>query len=74
MLVQRHAGPSLLGLTIAYLAMFIASASKVSVAFHVPHVSADAIAFVAQNNSAIRWGSFFGLASAIPLGISVCPE
>lgn len=69
MLVQRHVGPSLLALTIAYLAMFIASASRVSVAFHVPHVSADAVAFVAQNNWAIRWGSFFELVSAIPLGI-----
>ncbi|HEY4357031.1 MAG TPA: hypothetical protein VGN16_14880 [Acidobacteriaceae bacterium] len=69
MLVQRHAGPSLLALTITYLVMFIASASKVSVAFHVPHVSEAAVAFVAQNNGAIRWGSFFELASAIPLGI-----
>jgi hypothetical protein len=69
MLVQRHAGPSLFGLTIAYFAMFIASASRLSVAFHVPHIPADAVAFVAQNNSPIRWGSFFGLASAIPLGI-----
>jgi hypothetical protein len=71
MLVQRHAGPSLLALTIAYLAMFIASGSKVSVAFHVPHVSEAAVAFVAQNNWAIRWGSFFEFVSAIPLGIFV---
>lgn len=35
----------------------------------MPHVSADALAFVAQNNTAIRWGSFFELASAIALGI-----
>jgi hypothetical protein len=69
MLVQRHAGPSLLALTVAYLTLFIASASRVSVAFHVPHDSAAAIAFVTQNYGAIRWGSFFELASAIPLGI-----
>ena len=66
---QRHAGPSLLALTIVYLAMLIAGGTKVSVAFHVPHVSADAVAFVAQNGGAIRWGSFFELASAMPLGI-----
>jgi len=69
MLVQRHAGPSLLALAIAYLAMFLASASRVSIAFHVPHVSEAAVAFVAQNSGAIRWGSFFELASAISLGI-----
>jgi hypothetical protein len=66
---QRHAGPSLLALTLAYVALFLASASKVSVAFHVPHDSAAAVAFVAQSGWAIRWGSFFEFASAIPLGI-----
>ena len=68
--VERHAGPSLLALTIVYLATFIAgAASKVSNAFHVPHVAEAAVAFVAQNNASIRWGSFFELGSAIPLGI-----
>jgi hypothetical protein len=69
MVVQRHAGPSLLALAIAYLVMLVVGGSKVSAAFHVPHVSAAAVAFVAQNNSAIRWGSFVELASTIPLGI-----
>lgn len=67
--LQRHAGPSLLVLTLVYIALFAASGSKVSVAFHVPHDSATAPAFVAQNSRAIRWGSFFELGSAIPLGI-----
>lgn len=67
--LQRHAGPSLLVLTLVYIALFAASGSKVSVAFHVPHDAATAPAFVAQNNGAIRWGSFFELGSAIPLGI-----
>ena len=49
--------------------LFIASASRVSVAFHVPHEPAAAIAFVAQNDGAIRWGSFLEFLSAIPLGI-----
>lgn len=52
-----------------YVGTFIASGSKVSVAFHVPHLSTAAVAFVAQNNWAVRWGSFFELISAIPLGI-----
>ena len=67
--LQRHAGPSLLVLTLAYVALFVASGSKVSVAFHVPHDSAAAVAFVAEKGWAIRWGSFFEFASAIPLGI-----
>lgn len=69
MRLKRHAGPSLLILTLAYIALFAASGSKVSVAFHVPHDATIAPAFVAQNGWAIRWGSFFELASAIPLGI-----
>ncbi|MGC2403980.1 MAG: hypothetical protein WA510_29570 [Acidobacteriaceae bacterium] len=67
--LQRHAGPSLLVLTLVYVALFLASGSKVSVAFHVPHDSAAAVAFVAHNSWSIRWGSFFELASAIALGI-----
>jgi hypothetical protein len=67
--LQRHAGPSLFVLTLVYIALFLASGSKVSVAFHVPHDSAAAVAFVALNGWAIRWGSFFELGSAIPLGI-----
>jgi hypothetical protein len=67
--LQRHAGPSLLILTLVYIAMFLAGGSKVSVAFHVPHDPAAAVAFVAQHSWAIRWGSFFELGSAISLGI-----
>ena len=40
-----------------------------SIAFHVPHDAAIAVAFVAQHNWAIRWGSFCEFGSAIPLGI-----
>lgn len=67
--LQRHAGPSLLVLTLVYIALLLAGGSKVSVAFHVPHDSAAAVAFVTLNSWAIRWGSFFEFDSAIPLGI-----
>ena len=66
--LKRHAGPNLLVLTLAYVAFLVASGGKISVAFHVPHDS-SAAAFVAANSLPIRLGSFFGLASAIPLGI-----
>ena len=66
---KRHAGPSLLLLTIVYVALMIAGGSKLSAAFHLPHDSAKAVAFVAENGWAIKWGSFFELGSAIPLGI-----
>lgn len=67
--LQRRLGPSLLVLALAYVALLVAGGSKVSVAFHVPHDSTAAVAFVAQNGSAIRWGSFFELCSAIPLAL-----
>jgi hypothetical protein len=69
---KHHAGPNLLLLTIIYVGLLIAGGSKVSAAFHVPHDSAEkAVAYVAQNDWAIKWGSFFELASAIPLGIFI---
>ena len=66
--MKRHAGPNLLVLTLAYVAFLVASGGKISVAFQVPHDS-SAAAFVAANSLPIRLGSFFELASAIPLGI-----
>lgn len=67
--LQRHAGPSLLALTLVYVALMIAGGSNVKVAFQVPHDPAIAAAYVAQHSSAIRWGSFLEFGSAIPLGI-----
>jgi hypothetical protein len=69
MVFQRHAGPSLLALSVVYLALLIAGGSTVSAAFHVPHDSVIAVAFVAEHSRAIRWGSFCEFGSAIPLGI-----
>ena len=69
MTLHRHPGPSLLALTLVYLALMFAGGSKVVVAFHVPHDAATAVPFVAQNSAPIRWGSFFEFGSAIPLGI-----
>jgi hypothetical protein len=67
--LQRHAGLSLLALILVYVAPMILGGRNVSVAFHVPHDSAGAMAFVVQHNWAIRFGSFCEFASAIPLGI-----
>jgi hypothetical protein len=62
---------SLLALTLVYVASMIAGGANVTVAFEVPHDSAIAAAFVAQHIEAMRWGSFFELGSAIPLGIFI---
>jgi len=66
---QRHARLSLLGLTLAYIALMTAGGTNVRAAFQVPHDSAIATAFVADHSWAIRWGSFCEFVSAIPLGI-----
>lgn len=67
---KRHAGPNLLLLTIIYLALLIAGGTRLSPAFHIPHDSAaKAVAYMAKNGWSIQLGSFFELASAIPLGI-----
>jgi hypothetical protein len=47
--LQRHARPALV-VTLVYVALMIAGGSKVSAAFHVPHDSAMAVAFVAQHS------------------------
>lgn len=59
-------------LTLVYLGLLIAGAATVSAAFHIPHDSAGAaVAFVAKESWAIRFGSFFEFGSAIPLGIFI---
>ena len=68
----RHAGPQLLTLTLLYLGFMLAGGSKLTAAFHIPQDTAEkAAAYVATNGWLIRWGSFFQLASAIPLGIFI---
>jgi hypothetical protein len=67
--LQRHAGLSLLALTVVYFALMIAGGANVKVAFQTPHDSAIAAAFVTQHSWAIRWGSFCEFGSAIALGI-----
>lgn len=69
MTLQRYVRPSLLVLTLVYVALMKAGGSNVRTAFHVPHDAAMAAAFVAQHSWAIRWGSFCEFCSAIPLGI-----
>lgn len=69
---RRHAGPNLLLLAIIYLALLIAGASQLNAAFHIPQDPAAAVAaYMAKNGWSIQLGSFFELASAIPLGIFV---
>lgn len=69
---RRHAGPHLLLLTIIYLALLIAGGARLTAAFHIPHDSAEKVAaYMAKNGWSIQLGSFFELASAIPLGIFV---
>ena len=72
--LQRHPGTSLLAPILVYVALMIAGGSKLIAAFQMPHNSAAAVAFLAQNGGAIRWGSFFELCSAVALGIfmAVC--
>jgi hypothetical protein len=68
----RHPGPNLLLLTLIYLAFLVLGASQVSASFHIPLDSAsDAVAFVAARGGSIKWGSFFELASAMPLCVFV---
>lgn len=65
----RHQGPSLVILTVIYVALMLAGGTRLSAAFHIPHDSASAIEFMAKNGRSIQWGSFWELASAIPFGI-----
>lgn len=67
---ERHPGPNLLVLSLIYLAFLVLGGSRVSASFHIPLDTPEkAIAFVAASGGAIKWGSFFELASAIPLAI-----
>ena len=73
---NRHHGPSLLLVAIIYIALVIAGVAAGAVlaprgaSFPFPFQPVEkAVAYVAQSGVAIRWGSFFEFASAIPLGI-----
>jgi hypothetical protein len=71
-LSERHRGPNLMMLTLIYVAFLVAGASRVSASFHIPLDSAEkALAYVGNNGGSIKWGSFFELASAMPLGIFI---
>jgi hypothetical protein len=69
---ERHRGPNLLLLTLIYLAFLVLGASRVSASFHIPLDSAsNAVAYVAASGGSIKWGSFFELASAMPLCVFI---
>jgi hypothetical protein len=69
-LAKRHAGPPLLLLTIVYIAFLLAGSYGLKAAFLIPRDSQEkALAYIARYGWSIQLGSFFELASAIPLGI-----
>lgn len=68
----RYRGPNLLLLTVIYLGLLLAGGSRLSAALAIPHDSAEkAVAYMAKYGWSIQLGSFFELASAIPLGIFI---
>jgi hypothetical protein len=69
---ERHRGPNLLVLTLIYLGFLVAGGSRLSAAFATPQDSVEkAVAYMASYGWTIQLGSFFELASAIPLGIFI---
>lgn len=69
---DRQAGLNLLLLTIIYLGCLVAGGSRLKAGFAIPHDSAEkAVAYMAIHGWSIQLGSFFELASALPLGIFV---
>lgn len=68
---NRHAGPSLLLLAIVYTCLMLAGV-RLGGMFKIPSDSpANAVAYIAAHGASMRWGSFFELGSAIPLGIFI---
>jgi hypothetical protein len=64
------AKPALLGgiSTLMYLGLMIAGGSKLTAAFSIPRESTDqAVAYILKYSWSIQLGSFYDLASAIPL-------
>ena len=71
-LSERYIGPNLLLLTVIYLGLLIAGGSRLSAAIAIPHDSVEkAVAYMTKYGWTIQLGSFFELASAIPLGIFI---
>lgn len=69
---EHHRGPNLLLLTLIYLGLLLAGGTRLSAAFAMPRDSAEkAVAYIAKYGWSIQLGSFFELASAIPLGIFI---
>jgi hypothetical protein len=69
---ERHKGPNLLMLTVIYVGFLVAGGARLSAAFAIPNGSVDkTVAYRASHAWTIQLGSFFELASAIPLGIFI---
>lgn len=59
-------------LTLIYVGLLVAGGSRLSAAFAIPHDSPEkAVAYIAKYGWSIQLGSFFELASAIPLGVFI---
>jgi len=70
-LMTKHlANPSLLILTVVYLALLIGGGSQMRIAFNTPHDTA-ALSYVATNAMTIKLASFLELVSALVLGVFV---
>jgi hypothetical protein len=71
----RHRGPSLPGLAVTSIALFVTSLAVVAAMTHGGHFpspfgpTADAEAFFADHADACRLGAFFQLGAAVPLAI-----
>ena len=69
---RRHQGPPLLLLALIYVALMVVGAIELGKAYRVPHDTVEqAVAYVANFGSAIRFGSFCEFSSAVLLGLFV---
>lgn len=74
--VVSHPGPPLMVPALSYAVLVLAgigcgiALAPRGVPFPLPYQPVDrAVAYVAQGGTALRWGSFFQLGSAVPLGV-----
>jgi hypothetical protein len=64
-MAKLGANPSLLILTLVYVALLLGGGSKMVIAFNTPHDAAAAASYVAVNASSIKLASFLELVSAL---------
>src|SRR5437879_4572270 len=73
-LMTKHlASPSILILTVVYIALLVGGGSQMKIAFKTAHDPAAA-GYVAADTMAIKLASFLALVSALVLGVFVAPS